>query len=94
MRESSIRDYETAMRIINNQELELEIGDSYANAVQRCIQCHFLGAESTHNFHHLEFRKQFFIGVVAPIQATFDNIITSANASHRPGSAQARTESP
>ncbi|KAI0010164.1 hypothetical protein F4779DRAFT_616893 [Xylariaceae sp. FL0662B] len=73
-------DYEIANRIIDSQSLELEVGESYSHAVQRCIQCHFLGSESTQNFSHTSFRKQFFTGVVAPVQATFDGQITSAYA--------------
>ncbi|KAI1743713.1 hypothetical protein F4680DRAFT_409164 [Xylaria scruposa] len=78
IREPSIQDdYIIAKRVIESEELELELGESYANAVQRCIQCHFLGRESTQNFLHSSFRKQFFTGVVAPVQATFDAQITS-----------------
>ncbi|KAI1114991.1 hypothetical protein F5Y14DRAFT_412702 [Nemania sp. NC0429] len=66
------KDYQVANDIINSQKLELSIGESYANAVQRCIQCHFLGRESTQKFSYSGFRKQFFTGVVAPVQATFD----------------------
>ncbi|KAK5630118.1 hypothetical protein RRF57_005833 [Xylaria bambusicola] len=76
---SMLEDYEIANQVIQREELELEIGDSYAHAVQRCIQCHFLGRESTQNFSHAGFRKQFFTGVVAPVQATFDAQITSVH---------------
>ncbi|KAH8161188.1 hypothetical protein CIB48_g7056, partial [Xylaria polymorpha] len=45
--ETSIQDdYITAKQVIDSEALELELGESYANAVQRCIQCHFLGPES------------------------------------------------
>ncbi|RYC64754.1 hypothetical protein CHU98_g1442 [Xylaria longipes] len=78
--ETSVQDdYITAKQVIDSEELELELGESYANAVQRCIQCHFLGPESTQSFLHSRFRKQFFTGVVAPVQATFDAQITSVN---------------
>ncbi|KAI0460433.1 hypothetical protein F5B21DRAFT_7760 [Xylaria acuta] len=78
--ETSVQDdYIIAKQVIDSEELELEIGESYANAVQRCIQCHFLGRESTQNFLHSGFRKQFFTGVVAPVQATFDAQITSVH---------------
>ncbi|KAI0915101.1 hypothetical protein F4823DRAFT_557547 [Ustulina deusta] len=78
IRETSVQDdYAIAKQVIDSEELELELGESYANAVQRCIQCHFLGSESTQNFLHSKFRKQFFTGVVAPVQATFDAQITS-----------------
>ncbi|KAJ3578720.1 hypothetical protein NPX13_g1841 [Xylaria arbuscula] len=76
---SVLSDYQTANQIIESEELEREVCDSYAYAVQRCIQCHFLGRESTQNFSHAAFRKQFFTGVVAPVQATFDAQITSLN---------------
>ncbi|TGJ83175.1 hypothetical protein E0Z10_g5602 [Xylaria hypoxylon] len=71
--------YMVANQVIESQELELELGESYANAVQRCIQCHFLGRESTQNFLRSAFRRQFFTGVVAPVQATFDAQITSVH---------------
>lgn len=74
--ESSLEYFAVANRVINSELLALDVGESYANAVQRCIQCQFLGAESTHNFSHAKFRKDFYTGVVAPIQATFDNQIT------------------
>ncbi|KAI0533155.1 hypothetical protein GGR58DRAFT_506656 [Xylaria digitata] len=78
--EASIQeDYMIANQVIESQEIELELGESYANAVQRCIQCHFLGRESTQNFSHSGFRRQFFTGVVAPVQATFDAQITSVH---------------
>ncbi|KAI0448029.1 hypothetical protein F4803DRAFT_4830 [Xylaria telfairii] len=78
IKEASVQDdYMTAKKVIDSEALELELGESYANAVQRCIQCHFLGPEYTQSFLHSGFRKQFFIGVVAPVQATFDAQITS-----------------
>ncbi|KAF2970578.1 hypothetical protein GQX73_g3001 [Xylaria multiplex] len=76
--ETSVQDaYMTANQVIESQEIELELGESYANAVQRCIQCHFLGPASTLNFLYSGFRNQFFTKVVAPVQATFDAQITS-----------------
>lgn len=72
-------DYVIANSIIDNQILERELSMSYANAVQRCIQCIFLGSESTQNFSHASFKKQFYAGVVAPLQATYDGQITSTS---------------
>ncbi|KAI1426142.1 hypothetical protein F5Y12DRAFT_744164 [Xylaria sp. FL1777] len=72
-------DYAIANQVIEMETLELELGESYAHAVQRCIQCHFLGSESTQTFLHSGFRTQFFNGVVAPVQATFDAYVTSVH---------------
>lgn len=72
-------DYAIANEVIENQVLELEVGESYANAVQRCLQCQFLGRSSTHDFSHASFRRQFYAGVVAPVQATYDREATSSS---------------
>ncbi|KAJ2982580.1 hypothetical protein NUW58_g6412 [Xylaria curta] len=69
--------YTVANRVIDSEDIELELGLSYSNAVQRCIRCYIPGSSSKLSFSHVEFRKEFFSGVVAPVQATFDAQITS-----------------
>jgi len=69
-------DFEIANEL--NDRVYLDAGDSYGYAVQRCLRCEFPGRDSTKDFDHATFRKQFYIGVVAPIQATFEQqIVTS-----------------
>lgn len=53
------------------EDVYLEAGDSYGNAVQRCIKCSFQGPESTQKFNVEQFRIQFYNTVVAPVQATY-----------------------
>ena len=53
-------------------ELYLECGTSYAYAVQRCLKLEFPGPGHTKSFEHRSFRQDFFSGVVAPLQATYE----------------------
>lgn len=53
-------------------ELYLECGTSYAYAVQRCLKLEFPGPGHTKSFEHRAFRQDFFSGVVAPLQATYE----------------------
>jgi hypothetical protein len=62
-------DYEIANAQADN--VYLEAGDSYGYAVQRCLRCEFAGRDVTKNFEFAQFRRHFFNGVVAPVQATF-----------------------
>jgi hypothetical protein len=71
--------YTVANEVIEAQTLEFEVGESYTFAVQRCLQCQFLGRSSTMNFSHAEFRRQFYAGVVAPVQATYDGEVHAAS---------------
>lgn len=65
-----LSDFEIANRLI--EEVYLEAGHSYGYAVQRCLRCEFPGRDVTKDFEFREFRRYFFNGVVAPIQATFE----------------------
>ncbi|KAI0163095.1 hypothetical protein BJ166DRAFT_525398 [Pestalotiopsis sp. NC0098] len=51
-----------------------EVGDSYGDAIERCLGCHFLCPGGTRDFTHAKFRNLFYDGVVAPIQATYDSL--------------------
>jgi len=55
----------------------LEAGDLYGYAVQRCLRCEFPGRDVTKSFEFQQFRTNFFMGVVAPVQATYDMIPNS-----------------
>ncbi|KAF5000549.1 hypothetical protein FGRMN_1716 [Fusarium graminum] len=63
-------DFEVANRL--TEKIYLEAGDSYGYAVQRCLRCEFPGCDITKDFEFQGFRRQFFNGVVAPIQAIFE----------------------
>lgn len=71
----AIEDYAVAEKLID--KVYLEAGNLYGYAVQRCLRCEFPGRDITKTFHFQQFRKNFFSGVVAPIQATFALIPTS-----------------
>lgn len=64
-----VDDYEIAN--LQADSIYLEAGDSYGYAVLRCLRCEFAGRDVTKSFDFEQFRKHFFNGVVAPIQATF-----------------------
>ncbi|KAI0469640.1 hypothetical protein GGR56DRAFT_662314 [Xylariaceae sp. FL0804] len=66
---SVIDDYEVANRQL--ERVYLDAGYSYGYAVQRCLRCEFPGRDVTKSFEFQQFRRDFFKGVVAPIQATF-----------------------
>ncbi|RSL99814.1 hypothetical protein CEP52_009471 [Fusarium oligoseptatum] len=61
--------YNTAIDRLD--DVYLEAGDSYGNAVQRCIKSSFQGSDSTKRFNIEQFRIQFYNTVVAPVQATY-----------------------
>ncbi|KAH7174587.1 uncharacterized protein B0J16DRAFT_183258 [Fusarium flagelliforme] len=63
-------DFEVANRL--TEDIYLEAGHSYGYAVQRCLRCEFPGRDVTKDFKFQPFRRHFFNGVVAPIQATFE----------------------
>ena len=69
---STIDDYEVAKA--QYDELCLDPGPTYANAVDRCLKFLFPGNAAMHTFEYGEFRKMFFEDVVAPTQATFELI--------------------
>jgi hypothetical protein len=70
-------DFEVAINQIT--ELYLEAGMSYGNAVDRCLRFLFPGPPQGNTFEHSPFRRMFFDDVVAPIQAAFDVIPSSAS---------------
>jgi hypothetical protein len=63
-------DYEVANTCM--QRVYLEAGDLYGYAVQRCLRCEFPGRDVTKSFEFEQFRSDFFHGVVAPVQATYN----------------------
>jgi hypothetical protein len=66
-------DYEIATGLID--KVHLQEGAMYGDALQRCLRCEFPGRDSTKNFQHQSFRKDFFSGVVEPLQTTFESCI-------------------
>lgn len=73
---TQLSDFEVAQEL--NDAVYLDAGDAYGYAVQRCLRCEFPGRDVTKDFDHASFRKQFYIGVVAPVQGTFEQqMITS-----------------
>jgi hypothetical protein len=69
---TAIDDFEVARA--QYDELCLDPGPTYANAVDRCLRFLFPGNAAMHTFEYGEFRKTFFEDVVAPIQATYEMI--------------------
>ena len=49
----------------------LDDGQSYEYAVQGCLRCEFPDRYRTKRLEFEQFRKVFFDGVDAPVQATF-----------------------
>jgi hypothetical protein len=66
----SFEDIGVAYKLVDN--VYLDAGDEYGNAVQRCLRCGFDGRVEDQDFKLPQFRKNFFRGVVAPVQATYD----------------------
>lgn len=67
-----IEDFVVADKLID--QVYLDAGDLYGSAVQRCIRFEFPGRDVTKSFQFQKFRADFFTGVVAPIQATYEMI--------------------
>ncbi|KAL3465441.1 hypothetical protein BJX64DRAFT_285383 [Aspergillus heterothallicus] len=67
---SILEDYQLAIDLAD--ELHLDAGPEYGDAIKRCLRCEFPGRDVTKNFGYAQFRQEFFNGVVAPVQATFD----------------------
>ncbi|CAJ2511461.1 Uu.00g070860.m01.CDS01 [Anthostomella pinea] len=65
---SIVDDFEIADRQLDR--IYLDAGNSYGYAVQRCLRCEFPGRDVTKTFDFQAFRRHFFSGVVAPVQAT------------------------
>ena len=68
-------DYEIA--VMKTNEVYLDAGDSYGYAVQRCVRCEFPGRDISKSFDFSQFRRHFYNGVVAPVQATFSRLPAS-----------------
>ena len=49
-----------------------EVGKQYGDAVQRCLRCPFDGRDHEQDLKLPQFRKNFFMGIVAPVQATYN----------------------
>ena len=50
-----------------------EGGDVYGYAVQRCLRCEFPGRDETKSFAYDDFRGDFYLDVVAPIQEYYES---------------------
>lgn len=67
---SALDDYELAIELAD--DLDLDAGSLYGDAIRRCLRCEFPGRDATKTFEYIPFRQQFFNFVVAPVQVTFD----------------------
>lgn len=54
------------------EDLYDELGDSYADAVRRCLRFNFPGRKVLQNFKNESLRQHFFLGVVAPVQERYE----------------------
>ena len=61
--------YTTALGRLD--EVRRQAGDSYGNAVERCVKCVFRGSEKNREFDLPGFRREFYEVVVAPVQAVY-----------------------
>jgi hypothetical protein len=59
-------DYATAIRLLDSEKILVESGESYADAVRRCISCNF-GPTKT-DLEDNDFRQAVYSGVVAPLE--------------------------
>ncbi|KAI1172747.1 hypothetical protein F4777DRAFT_560380 [Nemania sp. FL0916] len=76
---SILNDYAIARHVFETGDLELEVGEKYAAAAERCVRFHFQGHPSTLSLSHSGFRKQFYDGVVVPVQEVFDLQVDSVD---------------
>lgn len=67
--DSLLDDYQTALSKLD--EVYRLAGDSYGDAVARCVKSEFQGRDIYKNFEFAQFRQQFYDAVVAPVQATY-----------------------
>jgi len=65
-----LTDYEIATELL--EVIYRNEGELYGDAISRCLRCEFPGRDTTKDFRFQSFRKHFFDGVVAPVQATFE----------------------
>jgi len=63
---SAATDYATAIRLLDSERVLVESGESYADAVRRCISCNF-GPTKT-DLENDDFRQAVYSGVVAPLE--------------------------
>ncbi|KAF1959280.1 hypothetical protein CC80DRAFT_533456 [Byssothecium circinans] len=63
---SMATDYATAIRLLDSEKILVESGESYADAVRRCISCNF-GPTKT-DLENDDFRQAVYSGVVAPLE--------------------------
>ncbi|KAI1822192.1 hypothetical protein F4861DRAFT_515561 [Xylaria intraflava] len=66
---SLIREYLTAVSRLD--EVRRIAGCAYGDAAERCVKFSFPGRDVHKKFDVLQFRKQFYDDVVAPVQATY-----------------------
>jgi hypothetical protein len=69
MSNSLLDDYQTALSRLD--EVYRLAGDSYGDAVARCVKSEFQGRDIYKNFDFSQFRQKFYDTVVAPVQATY-----------------------
>lgn len=74
---SMAADYATAVRLLDTEKILVESGESYADAVRRCISCNF-GPTKT-DLESDDFRQAVYSGVVAPLEEQVKTVLgTSA----------------
>jgi hypothetical protein len=66
---SLIEDYRTAVSRLD--EVRRIAGSAYGDAAERCVKFSFRGRDMYKKFDLLQFRKQFYDDVVAPVQAAY-----------------------
>lgn len=69
---SSFRDYDFLSILVD--KVQLEVGEQYADAIRRCLRCPFDGRDDEQDLKLPQFRKNFFLGIVAPVQATYNRL--------------------
>ena len=69
-------DYSTAMRLLESEQILVESGEWYADAVRRCISCNF-GPTKT-DLENDEFRQAVYSGVVAPLEEQVKLVLGSS----------------
>ena len=67
-----------SIAVVKVDEVYLEAGDAYGYAVQRCLRCEFPGRDITKSFDFAQFRRHFYDGVVAPVQAVYMRLPASS----------------
>ncbi|KAI3322158.1 hypothetical protein HD806DRAFT_501173 [Xylariaceae sp. AK1471] len=57
------------------QQIYLDFGHSFGDAVQRCVFCSFSGPDTEHKFESDRFRSEFYNQVAVPIQTIYEHMI-------------------